>query len=138
MEYELESTLKIKCTLDSGETIMFNKGGSHQIKVLLPSLESYDQVIIHFQQEEGAELRTEVILSEAAFNRKQWEEIHEKAHQESQEKLKEVPEATTLGNRPIEPTFPRDTTEDERSDSLKRMAEGLLNAAKRLDATQET
>jgi hypothetical protein len=54
MKYQIEKTLLIKCTLDSSELTMFNKGGRHQVELEnLEELNEFNKVILSIQLEKG-------------------------------------------------------------------------------------
>jgi hypothetical protein len=50
MKYKTKKTITIECSLDGSETVMFGKGGKHQIEISdLDSYSDFDNLIISFQ-----------------------------------------------------------------------------------------
>ena len=80
MKYKFKKELKIACTLDSSEAIMFGEGGQHKVQLDLRDeqdeyvdLRNYDTVEITFQIEGAHKGRYDFITGEAKQHKKQFE-----------------------------------------------------------------
>lgn len=79
MKFKVNKILHVECTLDGSETIMFSKGGRHQIELFkydpnddekdsnlnLDDIPDFHKMIISFQMERGSQGYHEWIKSEA-------------------------------------------------------------------------
>jgi hypothetical protein len=102
MKYSLTRSLKIECTLDSSEAIMFTKGGQHSIFIKKSDIsddneedldfDDYDVVEVTFQLEKSQQGRFDFINSEASAHREQWDQIDESEKKSAYERMKSYAE----------------------------------------------
>jgi len=92
MKYKIVKILRIETTLDSSESIMFNKGGAHEINIkafypddneeeptsIFPGWDLFDQIIVRVQMEKGSVGTFNRITEEAKAHRAQWDGINKR------------------------------------------------------------
>lgn len=71
MKFKIKKSITVDFTLDSSETVMFNKGGMHTIKILRSEIlhENDDtnyEMVFNVQMEKNSQARHDFITTEAA------------------------------------------------------------------------
>lgn len=85
MKYEIEKTLLIKCTLDSSELIMFNKGGKYQVQLdKCEDWDKFNKITLSVQLEKGKQSTFNHTFGQGQAHRAQYDKIHAETKAENE------------------------------------------------------